>query len=84
MIYYVYFLKLPNGDVYKGLSSDLKRRLVEHHAGKVASTKNFKPIKLIGYEAYLLKTDAERREKFLKTTEGRRLLKQQYRDILEK
>ena len=25
-----------------------------------------------------------RREKFLKTTEGRRLLKQQYRDILNK
>jgi len=40
-------------------------------------------LKLIGYESYYLKSDAERREKFLKTNEGRRLFKQQYRDILE-
>ena len=81
---YVYFLKLNNGDLYKGLTADLKRRIEEHNSGKVESTKNFRPVTLIGYEAYLLKTDAARREKFLKTTEGRRLLKQQYRDILIK
>ena len=47
-------------------------------------TKNYRPVRLIGYEAYMLKTDAARREKFLKTTEGRRLLQQQYRDIINK
>ncbi len=81
-MFYVYFLKLSNGDIYKGITNDLKRRIVEHKSGKVDSTKNYLPAKLIGYEAYLLKTDAERREKFLKTTEGRILLKQQYRDVL--
>ncbi len=55
----------------------------EHSAGKVKSTRNFLPLRLIGYEAYQLKSDAQRREKFLKTTEGRRLLRQQYRDIIE-
>ena len=82
-MYYVYFLLLTNNDIYKGSCNDLKVRIKEHTEGKVASTKNFRPFQLIGYEAYFLKTDATRREKFLKTTEGRRLLKQQYRDVLK-
>ena len=82
VMFYVYFLKLSNADIYKGFTDDLKRRIPEHEAGKVASTRNYRPVCLIGYEAYLLKTDAMRREKFLKTTEGRRLLQQQYRDII--
>lgn len=64
------------------MTGDLKRRIFEHKNGKVESTKNYLPVDLIGYEAYKLKSDAERREKFLKTTEGRRLFKQQYRDVL--
>jgi putative endonuclease len=81
-MYYVYFLKLSNGDVYKGMTENVSRRIQEHSDGKVESTKNYQPSKLIGYEAYLLKSDALRREKYLKTTEGRRLLRQQYRDAL--
>ncbi len=84
IMFYVYFLKLFNGCVYKGITDNLERRLSEHNYGKVESTKNRRPLKFIGYEAYLLKTDARRREKFLKTTEGRRLFQQQYRDILKK
>ena len=79
---YVYFLRLSNGDIYKGITGNLKRRISEHESGKVESTKNYRPVWLFGYEAYLSETDARRREKFLKTTEGRRLLKQQYKDIL--
>jgi flagellar basal body-associated protein FliL len=39
---------------------------------------------LIHYEAYNLKSDAQRREKFLKTTEGKRLLRQQIKECLNK
>ncbi|OGG36757.1 hypothetical protein A2110_00935 [Candidatus Jorgensenbacteria bacterium GWA1_54_12] len=81
-MHYVYFLRLANKRVYKGSTGNLKRRMEEHNAGKVESTRNFRPLTLIGYEGYALKSDAERREKFLKTTEGRRLLRQQYRDII--
>jgi len=81
-MYYVYLLFLSNKDIYKGFCSALDVRIREHELGKVESAKNYRPVKLIGYETYLLKSDAQRREKFLKTTEGRRLLKQQYRDIL--
>lgn len=83
-MHYVYFLLLKNQKIYTGSTNDLKRRKDEHDAGKVDYTKILRPLKLIGYESYLLKTDAVRREKFLKTTEGKRLFRQQYRDILEK
>ena len=81
-MYYVYFLLLSNSDIYKGSCADVKVRLIEHESGRVPSTRNYRPVKPIGYETYALKSDAQRRERFLKTTEGRRLLNQQYRDII--
>ena len=40
-------------------------------------------LELIHCEAYALETDARRREKYLKTTEGKRFLRQQIRDVIE-
>jgi len=82
-MYYVYILYLNNNTLYTGTTRNLKRRYSEHESGKVESTKYKRPLELIFYEAYLRKTDADRREKFLKTTEGKRLLRQQLRDILK-
>ncbi len=82
-MFYVYILLQANKQLYTGFTKDLKRRFSEHSSGNVASTKNRRPLQLIHYEAYLKKSDAERREKFLKTTEGKRLLKMQIRDILQ-
>ena len=82
-MYYVYILLLKSNNLYAGYSADLKTRINYHLSGKVKSTKG-KVIKLLHYEAYLLETDAIRREKFLKTTEGKRLLRQQIRDTLSK
>jgi len=65
------------------MTADLKRRMSEHKLGKVISTKNKRPVKLIHYEAYLSKGDAMRREKFLKTTEGKRDLKRQLSSLLK-
>lgn len=81
-MYYIYLLLLDNNQIYTGSTNDLKRRYDEHLGGKVRTTKNRKTIKLIHYEAYLVESDARRREKFLKTTQGKRLLKQQIRDLL--
>ncbi len=68
--------------MYTGSTGNLKKRIEEHKAGRVKSTKSFLPVMLILYEAYILKSDAQRRERFLKTTEGKRLLRQQIRDYL--
>ncbi|MDD5031487.1 MAG: GIY-YIG nuclease family protein [Patescibacteria group bacterium] len=76
-MYYVYILLQNDGNLYKGSTDNLKQRIEEHNAGKVISTKHKRPLKLIHYEGYLFKEDAQRREKYLKTTEGRRFLRQQ-------
>lgn len=81
-MYYVYFLMMANKQIYTGSTGDLKKRIHQHNNARVISTSKFLPLTLLGYEAYILKTDASRRERFLKTTEGKRLLRQQYRDII--
>ncbi|MCK4744595.1 GIY-YIG nuclease family protein [Candidatus Parcubacteria bacterium] len=79
-MYYVYILLLNNNQLYTGFTRNLKRRIIEHKAGKVKSTNRRLPIKLVHYEAYLLKKDAERREKYLKTTQGQRLVKRRLKE----
>ena len=58
---------------YIGFSTDLKRRLSQHTRGASFATKSRGPWKLIYYEAYTEREDAEGREKFLKSGAGRRL-----------
>ena len=84
-MYYVYILQsLKKPDwLYKGSSADPKRRLIEHNAGKNFSTSPYAPFKLIYYEAYLLKSDAEARERYLKTSMGMRVLKKQLANYLK-
>lgn len=82
-MHYVYILQsLKDGKLYKGCTSDLRRRLREHNAGKGFYTSPHRPYKLIYYEAYLLKQDAEAREKYLKTSMGRRVIRKQLANYL--
>ena len=83
-MYYVYILRLGNGQLYKGYTADLRRRIQEHQLGQVKATARRLPLELIHYEAYLLESDARRRERFLKCGEGIRLLKRQIRDVLQR
>jgi putative endonuclease len=81
-MFYIYILLLNDGDFYTGFSSDLKQRIPQHERGGVESTRYKRPVKLVHYEAYVKESDARRREKFLKTTEGKRFLRMQLRDLL--
>lgn len=80
--YYVYILLLANGQLYTGFTADLEARVRTHSGGKVKSTEHKRPLELIHAERYTLESDARRRERFLKTTEGKRLLRMQIRDVL--
>ena len=71
---YVLYSELDNG-FYTGSTPDLRRRFREHCDGKVVSTKSRRPLKLIYYEAFLEKSDAIKREKYLKTGMGKRYLR---------
>ncbi len=84
MFHYLYILQsLKDGKFYTGITSDLRQRLKEHNSGENTSTSYRKPLKLIYYEAYLLKSDAEAREKYLKTSMGKRVIKKQLANYLE-
>lgn len=83
-MHYLYVLQSQKDfNFYTGTTSDLKRRLKEHNFGKNFSTAPRRPFKLIYYEAYLLKADAEGREKYLKTSMGRRVIRKQLRHFLK-
>lgn len=75
-MFYVYVLRSMNDNgFYIGCTKDLKARLREHSSGRVKSTKNRLPVELVYYEGCLDQSDAFHREKYLKTTYGRRYLK---------
>jgi len=81
MFYYVYILQsMKNNNLHVGYTNDLRKRLQEHNRGLNFSTKPYRPWKLIHYEAYLNKKDAERREEYLKTNQGARLLKRMLKE----
>ena len=73
---YVYVLRsIADGQLYTGCTRDLRDRMSLHNTGKVPSTKHRRPFELIYYEACLNEKDAFRREKYLKTTYGKRYIK---------
>ena len=62
MTYTVYILiSLKDSKRYIGMTSNLDRRLTEHHSGLVKSTKNRRPMKLIYTEEFDSKEDAMKR-----------------------
>ena len=81
IMFYNYILRsIKNGNLYIGYTADLKKRLKEHNQGLNKSTKPYKPWKLIYYEACLNEKDTKRRERYLKTTQGQRLLKRRLKE----
>jgi predicted GIY-YIG superfamily endonuclease len=72
-MYYVYILRSIDhpGQTYIGSTSDLKKRLSEHNAGKSIHTNKFKPWDLAAYIALPEKQLAEQFEGYLKSGSGR-------------
>ena len=80
-LYYVYVIKSKEGFIYKGMTDNLERRLVEHNNKTLSFwTKRGTDWKLIYKEEFDNKTEALKREKWLKMGVGRDYLKK----ILEK
>ena len=80
MYYYVYVLLSEKDNLfYTGYTSDLKVRLELHNEGKVTSTKNRRPLQLIYFEGCRNQQDATRREKYLKSGNGKIYLRNRLR-----
>ncbi|MBI4929262.1 MAG: GIY-YIG nuclease family protein [Bacteroidetes bacterium] len=71
-MYYTYVLfSLKDSHLYTGYTSDIQKRLSEHNEGLVASTKHRRPFVLVYHEVCLNQKDALRREKYLKSGNGK-------------
>ena len=78
--FYVYILiSLKDNNIYIGFTSNIINRIKRHNKGFVKSTKSRRPFKLIYLEKYYDRQQALGREKYLKTTQGRRFI---YKGIL--
>ena len=76
-MFYVYVLRSErNSRFYVGSTKDVKKRLIEHNTGKSQATRYIKPLKLIYSEQYSTRSDAVKRERFLKMGQGRAWLKE--------
>ena len=64
------------GRLYVGSTSDLADRLYRHNSGQSKATRHGFPWSLLHQEAYATRSEAVRREMYLKTGKGRDEIRQ--------
>jgi putative endonuclease len=75
-MFFVYVLRSEiRPYTYAGLTDDLERRVGQHQAGYVRTTKPYRPFILIHTEQFATRPEARAREKFFKSGQGREFLK---------
>jgi len=74
-VFTVYVIHGDCGRVYKGVTSDIEKRMKDHRAGGTKTTSTMQNLKIVYTESYKSFEEARNREKYLKTGAGRRFLK---------
>jgi putative endonuclease len=75
-MYYAYVLKSISHDFYyKGHCKDLTKRILQHNSGMTISIRPYLPFELVYAETFDTEQQAIDREKYFKTSAGRRFLK---------
>jgi putative endonuclease len=83
IVYYVYILQSKkDGNFYVGYTFDLRKRMCEHDNGKVKSTSCRRPLCLVYFEGCANQQDALHREKYLKTSWGKKYIKNRIKNYL--
>jgi putative endonuclease len=73
MSYFVYLLwSIRSKRTYVGQTDDIDNRLKRHNAGYIRSTKAYRPWILVHKELYSTRSDAMKRETWLKSPTGRK------------
>ena len=78
-MFYVYIL-LNDAETktYTGVSDGVEKRLAEHNAGRVKSSRPYRPYKIVHVEQFETLKEAWQKEKFYKSTTGRRRFKEMF------
>jgi putative endonuclease len=77
-MYYAYVIKSIDHDyLYKGHCQDIGKRIEQHNSGMTESIRPYIPFVLVYKEAFVTEHEAIKREKYFKTSAGRRYLKKQ-------
>ena len=75
-MYHVYvLLSRKDNKFYTGFTKDLEKRLAEHNEGITKSTNYRRPLELVYFEGCRNQKDAMHREIYLKTTYGKRYIR---------
>jgi putative endonuclease len=79
-MYYLYILKCADKTLYTGITTDLKRRVVEHSNSKLGAkyTSSRRPVKLVYFKKFKNRSGASKEEsriKKLKRVEKLELIK---------
>ena len=71
-MYITYILQSEkDGSYYIGSSDDLNKRLIRHNRGYSRYTKNRRPFKVVYKEEYNTRSEAKKREYYLKSLKSR-------------
>lgn len=67
-MYYLYILKCADKTLYTGITTDLKRRLIEHNTGKLGAKYTFsrRPVKLVYFKRFKNRSMASKEEARIK------------------
>ena len=75
-MFYTYVIKSLNRDYYyKGHCENIEERLLQHNAGMTESIRPYIPFQLVYKEEFDTREKAIAREKYFKSSAGRRYLK---------
>ena len=66
---------LKDKQQYIGFTTNIEKGIKNHNEGGTISTSKRRPLELIYCEFYMTKADAMQRERYFKTTKGKRTLK---------
>ncbi|NOX17674.1 MAG: GIY-YIG nuclease family protein [Chlorobi bacterium] len=79
--YYVFHLRFiyshKSDRIYIGQTNNISLRLAEHNQGKSKSTKHYRPWIVIYKEEFNSRSDAMKREKELKSHQGREFIRKE-------
>ncbi|MDD3297018.1 MAG: GIY-YIG nuclease family protein [Candidatus Omnitrophica bacterium] len=78
-MYCVYILlNKTKTKTYTGVTKNINKRLLAHNAGKVKSSRPYRPYTVVNTEPFETLSEAMKKERFYKSTKGRRKIKNMF------